>query len=132
MHASSIYHEKEIQRIVRRLSCVVWSFFEIFFYNSSDLAPFSSSTLSNLTTYSSIIPVSRRHHHWRHDDTKERVSMCDDFPPNFPPPDTNTTSIFCVDSRGCCNFSTVQAAVNAVANFSQKRNILWINSGIYL
>lgn len=102
------------------------------FYNSTDLASFSSSILSNLSTYSSILPVSRRHHHWRHDDTKERISVCDDFPPNFPPPDTNTTSTFCVDSRGCCNFTTVQAAVNAVANFSQKRNILWINSGVYL
>ena len=95
-------------------------------YDYSDLASFTSSVLSYLR------PVSRRHHHWHHDDTKERTSVCDNFPPNFPPPDTNTTSTFCVDSRGCCNFTTVQAAVNAVANFSQKRNILWINSGIYL
>lgn len=101
-------------------------------FYSTDLVSLSSSILSNLSPYCSFIPVSRRHHHWRHDDTKERKSPCDDFPPNFPPPDTNTTSTFCVDSRGCCNFTTVQAAVNAVANFSQKRNILWINSGIYL
>lgn len=101
------------------------------FYNT-DLVSLSASILSNLSPYSSFIPVSRRHHHWQHDDTKEKKSPCDDFPPNFPPPDTNTTSTFCVDNRGCCNFTTVQAAVNAVANFSQKRNILWINSGIYL
>ncbi|KAL8144752.1 hypothetical protein AgCh_003090 [Apium graveolens] len=98
---------------------------------NTDLASLPSFILSNLSPYSSLQPVSCRHHHWRHDDTKEKKSPCDDFPSNFPPPDTNTTSTFCVDSRGCCNFTTVQAAVNAVANFSQKRNILWINSGIY-
>ncbi|KAI4992862.1 hypothetical protein ZWY2020_007175 [Hordeum vulgare] len=57
--------------------------------------------------------------------------LCDDFPPDFPPPDTAATSIFCVDPNGCCDFTTVQSAVDAVPRSSQKRNVVWINKGIY-
>ncbi|EEF41349.1 probable pectinesterase 8 [Ricinus communis] len=71
------------------------------------------------------------HHHKKHPDKGKLVNICDDFPIDIPPPDTNTTSTFCVDPNGCCNFTTVQSAVDAVANFSQKRTIIWINSGIY-
>lgn len=77
----------------------------------------------------------RDHHHHRphkkHPDSGNADSVCDDFPPGIPPPSTNTTSYLCVDKKGCCNFTTVQAAVNAVPDFSVKRNIIWINSGIY-
>ncbi|KAG2653116.1 hypothetical protein PVAP13_1NG430500 [Panicum virgatum] len=45
--------------------------------------------------------------------------------PSFPP------AVFCVDANGCCNFTTVQAAVDAVPPNSQNRSIVWINSGIY-
>ena len=58
--------------------------------------------------------------------------LCDDFPPNFPPPDTPAVTVFCVDPNGCCDFTTVQAAVNAVPNHGRKRNVVWINKGIYL
>jgi len=58
--------------------------------------------------------------------------LCDDFPPDFPPPDTPALTVFCVDLNGCCDFTTVQAAVNAVPNHSRKRNVVWINKGIYL
>ncbi|KAL3728889.1 hypothetical protein ACJRO7_033469 [Eucalyptus globulus] len=76
-----------------------------------------------------------RHHH-RHchkhpDDSQRTVSICDNFPPDIPPPETNTTVTLCVDQNGCCNFTTVQAAVDAAGNFSQKRTVIWINSGIY-
>lgn len=57
--------------------------------------------------------------------------LCDDFPPDFPPPDTPMVTVFCVDPNGCCDFTTVQAAVNAVPNHSRKRNVVWINKGIY-
>lgn len=77
----------------------------------------------------------RNHHHHRpnkkHPDNGNADSICDDFPPGIPPPNTNTISYLCVDRNGCCNFTTVQAAVNAVPDFSLKRNIIWINSGIY-
>ncbi|KAK8532356.1 hypothetical protein V6N13_131686 [Hibiscus sabdariffa] len=71
-----------------------------------------------------------RRHHKCHDKAKP-VSVCDDFPPNFPPPETNTTLTLCVDQNGCCNFTTVQAAVDAVPNLSMKRTVIWINSGMY-
>ncbi|KAG1326389.1 Pectinesterase [Cocos nucifera] len=71
------------------------------------------------------------HHHHHGNDSKSNSTICSDFPPDFPPPDTNTTSILCVDHNGCCNFTTVQSAVDAVGNFSQKRTIIWINKGIY-
>ncbi|XP_057717767.1 probable pectinesterase 8 [Arachis stenosperma] len=81
----------------------------------------------------------RGHHHNHHhnkkhpddDDSGNAGSICDDFPPGIPPPSTNTTSYLCVDQKGCCNFTTVQAAVNAVPDLSQKRTIIWINKGIY-
>uniref|UniRef100_A0ACD6A0J0 Uncharacterized protein n=1 Tax=Avena sativa TaxID=4498 RepID=A0ACD6A0J0_AVESA len=57
--------------------------------------------------------------------------LCDDFPPCFPPPDTEATSVFCVDPNGCCDFTTVQSAVDAVPRHSENRNVLWINKGVY-
>lgn len=75
------------------------------------------------------------HHHHQHKQHPHKgkiVYFCDDFPPDFPPPETNTTSYICVDQNGCCNFTTVQAAIDAVPIFSMKRTIIWINSGIYL
>ncbi|XP_065046204.1 probable pectinesterase 8 [Musa acuminata AAA Group] len=71
-------------------------------------------------------------HHRRHRAPKTNdTDICDDLPPGFPPADTDTTSIFCVDRNGCCSFTTVQSAVDAVAVLSQKRSIVWINKGIY-
>uniref|UniRef100_A0A7N0T2Y6 Pectinesterase n=1 Tax=Kalanchoe fedtschenkoi TaxID=63787 RepID=A0A7N0T2Y6_KALFE len=58
-------------------------------------------------------------------------NICDDFPPDVPPPNTNTTTYLCVDSHGCCNFTTVQSAVDAVGNYSSNRTVIWINSGFY-
>lgn len=72
------------------------------------------------------------HHHHHHHRKDNEGSICDDFPRDFPPPDTNTTSVICVDPNGCCNFTTVQSALDAVRILSQKRTIIWINSGIYL
>ncbi|KAK8541682.1 hypothetical protein V6N13_137725 [Hibiscus sabdariffa] len=71
-------------------------------------------------------PQVLRRHHKCHDKGKP-VSVCDDFPP----PETNTTLTLCVDQNGCCNFTTVQAAVDAVPNLSIKRTVIWINSGMY-
>ena len=88
----------------------------------------------------SSLSLSRHHHHHHHhhhshkkrpDDSDIVSNICDDFPPGIPPPNTNMTTYLCVDRRGCCNFTTVQAAVNAVPDFSDKRNIIWINSGLY-
>ncbi|KAJ7964612.1 Pectinesterase [Quillaja saponaria] len=35
------------------------------------------------------------------------------------------------NSTGCCNFTTVQAAIDAIPDFSPKKTIIWINNGIY-
>nr|XP_016449487.1 PREDICTED: probable pectinesterase 8 isoform X2 [Nicotiana tabacum] len=88
---------------------------------------------TNFTYFNCILNVNRRHHDHRHhsDDDKAKISICDKFSPNFPTIDTNTTSILCVDHNGCCNFTTVQAAVDAVGNFSVKRSLIWISNGIY-
>lgn len=81
-----------------------------------------------------LIPFSinfnARHHHKKQDNKGKKVSICDDFQPGIPP-DTNTTSYLCVDRNGCCNFTLVQAAVDAVPDISQKRAVIWINTGIY-
>ncbi|KAK4488958.1 hypothetical protein RD792_004749 [Penstemon davidsonii] len=73
----------------------------------------------------------RHHHHDPNDQKKTTTTICDDFPPDFPPPDTNTTSTFCVDSNGCCNFTSIQSAIDAINVTSTKRTVIWINSGIY-
>ncbi|EPS57567.1 hypothetical protein M569_17250, partial [Genlisea aurea] len=58
-------------------------------------------------------------------------SICDGFPTNPLPSETSATSIFCVDPNGCCNFTSVQAAVDAVNVTSSTRAVIWINTGIY-
>ncbi|KAF5196515.1 Pectinesterase qrt1 [Thalictrum thalictroides] len=104
------------------------------FFLSAILAAFiSTNTLFSLPIISPLlIPnnIDRQRKH-RHHKEETKTSICDDFPAGFPPPDTNTTSILCVDRNGCCKFTTVQSAVDAVGNFSLKRNIIWINNGIY-
>ncbi|XP_057954755.1 probable pectinesterase 8 [Malania oleifera] len=94
-----------------------------------------------LTTFSSAIfsvliikdgPDLRHNDHLQYYEKSTKDSIiCEDFPPDFPPPDTDTTSILCVDGNGCCNFTTVQSAVDAASVDPQKRTIIWINSGIY-
>ncbi|GAB4848191.1 hypothetical protein Ancab_002858 [Ancistrocladus abbreviatus] len=99
---------------------------------SVSFAPFSSLSLTQDI-------AGHRHYGLRHHRSHNRnkanngtgANVCDDFPPDFPPPDTNTTAILCVDRNGCCNFTTVQSAVNAAPTLSQKRIVIWINSGIY-
>ncbi|KAK2651221.1 hypothetical protein Ddye_018710 [Dipteronia dyeriana] len=89
-----------------------------------------------VTTFTSTYTINchdhlHKHHKHSDDNKGKTVSICDDFPSDFVPPDTNTTSYLCVDRNGCCNFTTVQSAVDAVGNFSQKRNIILINTGFY-
>ncbi|XP_073002936.1 probable pectinesterase 8 [Typha latifolia] len=96
----------------------------------------TSSLLPKAPLFSSYFKSSQKsnyyhHRHRRHNDAASNSSICDGFPSNFPPPNTNTTSILCVDRNGCCNFTTVQSAVDTVGNFSQMRTIIWINKGIY-
>ncbi|KAG6385986.1 hypothetical protein SASPL_154870 [Salvia splendens] len=97
-----------------------------------NFVPSSLCSIPFLVT--SLIRRSHRHGHHHHTDEDKpgnKTNICDNFPPDFPPPDTNTTSSFCVDRNGCCNFTTVQAAVDAVGVMSPKRNIIWINNGVY-
>ncbi|XP_051136035.1 probable pectinesterase 8 [Andrographis paniculata] len=78
--------------------------------------------------------LGHRHHHHHHKDEKDNTkkTICDDtFPPDFPPQDTNMTAWLCVDPNGCCNFTRIQAAVDAVGVMSSKRTIIWINNGMY-
>ncbi|XP_073039911.1 probable pectinesterase 8 [Primulina eburnea] len=102
----------------------------------NDLVHFPSKTFSYMPLISVLLHRSHhRSHHRRHrkhtDQNNNTKVVCDDFPPDFPPPDTNTSSVFCVDHNGCCNFTTVQAAVDAVNVSSLRRTIIWINNGIY-
>ncbi|KVH88801.1 probable pectinesterase 8 [Cynara cardunculus var. scolymus] len=70
--------------------------------------------------------------HRHHRDKKaKKFDICDDFPRDSLPPDTNTTTTFCIDRNGCCNFTSIQSAVDAVMTSNPKRTIMWINNGIY-
>ncbi|KAJ4815953.1 Pectinesterase [Rhynchospora pubera] len=76
-------------------------------------------------------PDHHHHHHHRHRHRHhQNISICYDFAPDLPLADPYT-DVLCVDQNGCCNFTTVQSAVDGIENFSQKRSIIWINSGIY-
>ncbi|GLT28158.1 hypothetical protein SLA2020_031090 [Shorea laevis] len=86
------------------------------------------SSSSSIAIFGTI--VYKRHHKTSSEKAK-MVPVCDDFPVGIPPAETNTTLTLCVDPNGCCNFTTVQAAIEAVPNFSPKRTVLWINSGVY-
>ena len=90
---------------------------------------FSSSPITSTVVAYNI--GCHHHQHNRHHNKSKKVIPCEDFSPDFPQ-DTNTTAYICVDRNGCCNFTTVQAAIDAVPNFSLKRTIIWINTGIYL
>lgn len=89
----------------------------------------SSPIISPFISYT----ICRHHHDKKRPDKGNVTSICDDFKPQFPTINPNTTSILCVDRNGCCNFTTVQAAIDAVPTTppSQKRTIIWINSGLY-
>ncbi|XAR52847.1 Pectinesterase [Bertholletia excelsa] len=97
--------------------------------HSIDLGRLITDFSPSITT--TFIASTNLHRHHRRPPKRAKSYICDDFPSDFPPPDTNTTSFFCVDRNGCCNFTTVQSAVDAVPVLSQKRNIIWINNGIY-
>ncbi|XXG69042.1 hypothetical protein AAC387_Pa06g2002 [Persea americana] len=94
---------------------------------------FSPSIISTLSIPNILDHHQHNHHHHHHGPKgpQSGSSICDDFPPNFPPPDTNTTSNLCVDRNGCCNFTTVQSAIDAAGVFSQKKTIIWMTPGIY-
>ena len=85
-------------------------------------------TTPSLPLYPLSVDSTSTHHQYGY----KYNPLCDDFPPDFPLPDTPAVSIFCVDPNGCCEFTTVQAAVDAVPSHSSKRNVVWINRGIYL
>lgn len=108
---------------------MTWNTSSLFsFLDSSNRFLFESPVISDFIHWFHLY---RHHRHHKHPAKSQKVLICDDFPPNIPPPETNTTVTLCVDRNGCCNFRTIQAAVDAVGNFSQKRTVIWINNGIY-
>ncbi|VFQ92687.1 unnamed protein product [Cuscuta campestris] len=85
--------------------------------------------LDHFTTYSHGGQLRRRRRPGHRN--KTLTSICDYFSPDFPAFDPSITSLLCVDPNGCCNFTTVQAAVDSVADSSPKRSLIWINKGLY-
>ncbi|KAI3855522.1 hypothetical protein MKW92_043330 [Papaver armeniacum] len=111
---------------------------------SRELISPNETSLDYLKTFSTTSPIlslfipnkiyknHHRHNHQCHRTKKKTgTSICNNFMPKFPTIDTTTTSILCVDGNGCCNFTTVQSAVDAVEVLSPKRTIIWINTGVY-
>ncbi|CAM0910994.1 unnamed protein product [Alopecurus aequalis] len=116
------------------LSCCVPAAFLLIFAHLNDPATSFLGALLDLAAPSfpfNLLTVDYFFHYRRRHGAYN--PLCDDFPPYFPPPDTEATSVFCVDPNGCCDFTTVQSAVDAVPRSSSgKRNVVWINKGIYL
>ncbi|KAL0908767.1 hypothetical protein M5K25_023276 [Dendrobium thyrsiflorum] len=86
-----------------------------------------NTTLMMPSSISSSKGYLSHHHH----NNISKVNVCDDFARNILPPATNISSTLCVDRNGCCNFTSVQSAINVVSDSSQMRTIIWINKGIY-
>lgn len=118
---------------------VAWMSIKVKDYDSLQLSWFTGKDLG--TTQSTPAYKSHKEHHSHHNthhhshhhknDKHDKYDIkCDNIPPKFPPA-TDTISFLCVDQRGCCNFTTVQSAIDVVANMSAKRTIIWINKGIY-
>ncbi|KAL8250396.1 hypothetical protein R6Q59_034089 [Mikania micrantha] len=75
------------------------------------------SSSSSSSSKSCSASLDGRHHH--HHQTASKVDMCDDFPRDSVPLDTNTTTTFCVDRNGCWQGYTSTAIVwNDTANSS--------------
>ncbi|KAI3936816.1 hypothetical protein MKW98_021678 [Papaver atlanticum] len=92
----------------------------------------TTSPILSLFSPNKIYKNHHRHNHQCHRTKKKTGTyICNNFTPKFPTIDTTTTSILCVDGNGCCNFTTVQSAVDAVEVLSPKRTIIWINTGVY-
>jgi pectin methylesterase-like acyl-CoA thioesterase len=53
-------------------------------------------------------------------------------PGNLPPADTLSMAMYCIDVQGCCTFTTMQVAIDAVPDHIRKRSVIWINSGTYM
>ncbi|PON41032.1 Pectinesterase, Tyr active site [Trema orientale] len=138
--------------MIPKLKCLtlIIAIFAVLLSSTNLITTPKSPSLKQLLDFALLLPSSiispiisytiSRHHHKKRPDTGKTTSICDDFKPQFPPVEPNTTSILCVDRNGCCNFTTVQAAVDAVPASSssntstppsQKRTIIWINSGLY-
>lgn len=98
---------------------------------------FLSSNLQSVKHFLEQFSVTRwldghhHRHHNHHDNKPSKVDMCDSFPYDSLPPDTNTTTTLCVDRNGCCNYTTVQSAIDAVVTLNAKRSLIWINKGMY-
>lgn len=138
----SIFHKKNTMNLKSLCFTILIAILAVFIsrfiidpspYFHKNILDFSLTLSSSSCIIMKFIPFdfSDFCRHRKHPDKGKPVSVCDDFPPNFPPPETNTTLTLCVDRNGCCNFTTVQTAVDAVPNLSMKRSVIWINTGIY-
>nr|QIR83179.1 pectin methylesterase 21 [Cunninghamia lanceolata] len=72
----------------------------------------------------------RRHHHHHHKHHENAVN-CDEIIPSIPWDELDYCSVLIVDQNGCGNYSTVQSAVNAVADNNPNRTIILITAGVY-
>ncbi|XP_020517865.1 probable pectinesterase 8 [Amborella trichopoda] len=118
------------------LSALFIAFLSITLIKYSHIAFLGNSYHDPITQISTnfllgIFDIDTYHHH--HHQKPQVQSVCDDFlPPDFSPSGgENGSTIICVDRNGCCNFTTVRSAIDAVGTLQQKRTIIWINKGIY-
>ncbi|KAH9316336.1 hypothetical protein KI387_024963, partial [Taxus chinensis] len=77
-------------------------------------------------SYSNYL-LSRNKHHKHH----ENAVVCDEIIPSFSQDEWDYCTVLIVDQNGCGNYSTVQSAVNAVADNNPDRTIIFITAGVY-
>eukprot|EP01018_Ginkgo_biloba_P028844 Gb_39595 [translate_table: standard] len=90
-----------------------------------------SSVMSNSwASKTEFIGRNIKHHHTKHHREHHKIE-CDEILPFFPCVEEGYCSILTVDQNGCGNYTTVQAAVDAVKDNSPNRTMILITAGVY-
>ncbi|GLJ39284.1 hypothetical protein SUGI_0801670 [Cryptomeria japonica] len=83
--------------------------------------------ISFVQSYSSYLLRKHQHDH-KHN---EKAVNCNEIIPSINWDELDSSNVLIVDQNGCGNYSVVQSAVNAVADYNPNRTIILITAGVY-
>lgn len=96
------------------------------------VVPSANAASTALSSFSAVFDDVASSVLWRSDRRRRRKTGCDSSEWASPiASEQNVTLVLTVDQRGCANFSSVQAAVDAVPEFSLSRTLIIVGAGIY-
>ncbi|XP_074591148.1 putative pectinesterase 14 [Curcuma longa] len=96
------------------------------------VVPSANAASNALSSFSAVFDDVASSVLWRSDRRRRRKTGCDSSEWASPiASEQNVTLVLTVDQQGCANFSSVQAAVDAVPEFSLSRTLIIVGAGIY-